>query len=262
MKAIGQVMLILLYMQGLMVPTTVHGEEPVPKYQAAIVIDDFGNNLAGTEAMMNLPFPITVAVMPLLPTTQRDAHWAHMLGHDVIVHLPMEPVRGKRSWLGPGAITTDLSDDEIRQRVHAAIDDVPHAIGMNNHMGSRATKDKRVMRIVLEVCKERGLFFMDSRTSDGRVIDDIAAELGVMTMDNDIFLDHIPTRSHMLKQIDKVETCAAEDGDCISIGHVGPSGKRMAKVLNQSFPMSEDVDYVVLSELMDVDMSPHDPVFK
>jgi polysaccharide deacetylase 2 family uncharacterized protein YibQ len=101
---------------------------PIPKPHAqekkivAFVIDDFGNNMAGTEEILSLPVPLTVAVMPFLPSTKQDAELAHQKGHDVFVHVPMEPVRGKRSWLGPGAITTDLSDDEIRSRVEKAKD--------------------------------------------------------------------------------------------------------------------------------------------
>ena len=83
--------------------------------KVAIVIDDFGNNMDGTAEMMNLPIPFTVAVMPFLPSTKQDAQLAHDKGHEVILHLPMEPVRGKKSWLGPGAITTDLSNDEIHK---------------------------------------------------------------------------------------------------------------------------------------------------
>jgi len=130
--------------------------EPAAKKVIAFVIDDFGNNMSGTAEILALPVPLTVAVMPFLPSTKQDAELAHQKGHDVFVHMPMEPVKGKRSWLGPGAITTDLSDEEIRSRVQKAIDDVPHAIGMNNHMGSKVTANERIMRIVMQVVKERG----------------------------------------------------------------------------------------------------------
>ncbi len=80
-------------------------EIAIPTKQAAIVIDDFGNNMFGTKEMMNLPFPITVAVMPFLPTTKRDAEWAHQAGHEVIVHMPMEPSQGtKTNGLDPGRL--------------------------------------------------------------------------------------------------------------------------------------------------------------
>lgn len=107
----------------------------IPKNELAIVIDDLGNDMRGTEEMLKLPIKLTVAVMPFMPTTKEDAELAHHYGHEVILHLPMEPKRGKKSWLGPGAITTDLSDDEIRKRVEDAIQDIPPLVGVNHHMG-------------------------------------------------------------------------------------------------------------------------------
>ncbi|HWJ78763.1 MAG TPA: divergent polysaccharide deacetylase family protein, partial [Niallia sp.] len=94
------------------------------KNELAIVIDDFGNNMKGTEDMLNLPVPITVAIMPFLPTSKEDAIRAHEKGHEVIIHLPLEPKKGKKSWLGPGAITTNLSSKEIRKRVEDAIESI------------------------------------------------------------------------------------------------------------------------------------------
>ncbi|TFE27518.1 divergent polysaccharide deacetylase family protein [Cohnella luojiensis] len=236
---------------------TVHARTAGPKTdklitrQIAVVIDDFGNGMTGTDQMLELPIKLTVAVMPFLPTTKQDAEAAYRKGHDVIVHLPMEPIRGKRSWLGPGSITTDLTEEEIRNRVEAAIAAVPHAIGMNNHMGSKATADKRVMRIVLQVCKERGLFFLDSRTSYRTVVPRIAKEVGVITLHNDVFLDDVYTKRHVLKQIAEVKKFLSKNDQCIVIGHVGPSGLQTSGVLKKTIPeLQSNAKFVPLTQLL------------
>lgn len=216
----------------------------------AIVIDDFGNDMAGTKEMMELPVPFTAAVMPFLPTTKRDAEWAHKLGHDVLVHMPMEPVKGKASWLGPGAILTSLSDEEIRSRVIAAIEEVPHAVGINNHMGSKVTADKRVMRIVLEVCKERNLIYLDSKTTHKSVVKSTAQEVGIKTLENNIFMDDTYTREHIVKQALKVHKHVDEHDTTIVIGHVGPPGKHTAAVLKQSIPaLQQKAQFVKISSI-------------
>lgn len=216
----------------------------------AVVIDDFGNDMLGTKEMLELPVPITAAVMPFLPTTRRDAEWAHRMGHEVILHMPMEPVKGKKSWLGPGAITTDLSDEEIRQRVLAAIDEVPYAIGMNNHMGSKVTADKRAMRIILQVCKEKNLIYLDSKTTFKSVVKPIAAELGVRIVENNIFMDDVYTRAHISKQAVKVKKHVMDNDSTIIIGHVGPPGKHTSDVLKQSLPAwKEHAEFVTISKL-------------
>lgn len=217
---------------------------------AAIVIDDLGNNMAGTEEIVGLPFPITVAVMPFLPTSKKDAEAAHRNGHEVIVHLPMEPLKGNKSWLGPGAITCDLSDDEIRKRVHAAIDDIPHAIGINNHMGSKATVDERVMRIVLEVCRERGLFFLDSHTNYRSIVSKLAKQMGVPCIENHLFLDDVKSKMHVLNQIKLLQKHLREHEPCIAIGHVGSGGKITAELVRQLPGTMEDVQFVGVSKLV------------
>jgi uncharacterized protein len=211
--------------------------EPERMSQIALVIDDFGNAMGGTEEMLHLPIPFTAAVMPFMPTTKADAIAAHRLGHDVIIHMPMEPNRGQRSWLGPGAITTDLSDEEIRKRVEEAVRDVPHAIGMNNHMGSRATADRRVMRIVLEVCKEHGLFFLDSRTTGRSVIPALGEEIGVPVIErNGVFLDEVYTYAHIARQLVLLDKQLDAQTASIAIGHVGPPGKKTAAALLEAIP--------------------------
>ncbi|WP_370635471.1 divergent polysaccharide deacetylase family protein [Pontibacillus sp. HN14] len=221
------------------------------KRELAIVIDDFGNNMGGSDEMLELPASLTVAVMPFMPTTAEDAERAFYLGHEVIVHMPMEPMKGKKSWLGPGAITTDLSDKEIRKRVHDAIHAVPHAVGMNHHMGSKATASERVMRIVLEECKKHGLYYLDSKTTGKSVIPELAEELGVPYLENEIFLDHVYSLDHMKKQARKIEEELVTEKDLIAIGHVGIAGTKMVSVLNEFIPIFKSkANIVPLSDLL------------
>ncbi|MGV3240660.1 divergent polysaccharide deacetylase family protein, partial [Streptococcus hyovaginalis] len=133
--------------------------------------------MQGTEEMRNLPVTITVAIRPFLSTSKEDAIRAQKKGHEVVGHLPLEPKKGKKSWLGPGAITTDLSDQEIRKRVKDAIESIPYAVGMNHHMGSKATEDKRVMKIILEECRNKSIFYLDRKTTRKNVIKELAVEL-------------------------------------------------------------------------------------
>ncbi|WP_420798639.1 divergent polysaccharide deacetylase family protein [Paenibacillus beijingensis] len=224
---------------------------PVINGRVAVVIDDLGNAMDGTEQMLQLPIKLTVAVMPFMQTTKADAEHAHKLGRDVIVHMPMEPNRGKAKWLGPGAITADMSDEEVRKRVEQAIDDVPYAIGMNNHMGSKVTVNERIMRVVLMVCRERGLFFLDSRTAYKSVIPKIGRQVGVPVIGNDVFLDDVYSAGHVAGQIRVLQKFLESHRDAVTIGHVGPPGKITSAVLLRSIPaMKRHTEFVRLSELL------------
>lgn len=217
----------------------------------AIVIDDLGNQMEGTEAIMKLEIPITVAVMPFMPTTQKDAEAAYAAGHEVIVHMPMEPNKGKRSWLGPGALTIELSDAEVRQKVEQAIDNVPHAVGMNNHMGSKITANERIMKIVLQVCKERNLYYLDSKTTPDSVVAKVATELGVPYAENGLFLDDVYSAAHVHKQMQKAFVLMDRQENTIMIGHVGPPGKYTSSEILRSIPdFSRRGQLVHVSELI------------
>lgn len=219
--------------------------------RVAIIVDDFGNNMRGTDEMFALPVKITVAVMPFLPTSEQDARRAHERGYDVLVHLPMEPRQGKPEWLGPGAVLTGMTDAEVRERVEAALDNVPYAIGINNHMGSKVTGDERVMGIVLAVCKERGLFFVDSHTNYRSVAGRMARELGLPPVENHIFLDDIHTAGHVMKQMRLVQERALNQRYCVTIGHVGIQGKETAAGIRSGIAeMKDSVDFVGISELV------------
>jgi polysaccharide deacetylase 2 family uncharacterized protein YibQ len=227
--------------------------EPVsiPRENLAIVIDDLGNNMKGTEQILSLPINLTVAIMPFMPSTKKDAELAHHNGHEVIVHLPMEPKHGKKSWLGPGAITSDLSDSEIRERVEAAIKNVPHVDGVNHHMGSKITENERIMRIVLEVVKEHGLFYLDSKTTGNSVIPKLAKEMNVPFLENNLFFDDVYTIQHITKQANFLAKRLLNTDQLIAIGHVGVSGPMMYDVLKKNIPVyKKEANMVTLSDLI------------
>lgn len=216
-----------------------------------IIIDDLGNGMKGTNEMLNMPITLNVAVMPFLPTTKKDAELAHQKGIDVLVHMPMEPRKGRKDWLGPGAITTDLSDEEIRKRVNAAIDDVPYAIAMNNHMGSKVTSDRRIMSIVLDVCKERGLFFVDSKTDHQSVVAELAVQKGMPPVENDIFLDDQYSIGHITRQMRLAEEKLMQQDTCITIGHVGVPGLMTAGIIRDAIPrLTGKVEWISISDMV------------
>lgn len=152
----------------------------------AVVVDDVGNADGSLERLARLDGPLAIAVLPGAPRAREAAALAKRKGWDLLVHLPMEGARGPAE---PETISSNDEDAEIARRVAAAIDRVPGASGLNNHQGSLATADRRVVRAVLSVVLERGLFFLDSRTSAASVAAEEARVLGLATIPRDVFLD-------------------------------------------------------------------------
>lgn len=144
----------LVFITIVLLPHTIAANDLPEELQVAIIIDDFGGNVKGVDEFFESKIPITVAIMPFLDQSTLQAQLAHDLGLEVMIHLPLQPKKGKKSWLGPNPITNDLSLAEVKKRVVNAIESVPHAKGMNNHMGSLVVENEAIMRVIIETAKD------------------------------------------------------------------------------------------------------------
>lgn len=220
---------------------------PPEKGKLAIIIDDFGGGVAGTREMMELEIPLTFAVIPHRNSSQREAQEARERGYQVLLHMPMEPLNEKLP-PGPGAITAGMAPEEIREAVAAALEEVPGAVGVNNHMGSKVTAREELMLPFLEAVGERGLFFIDSRTTNKSVAAALARQLAIPTAENRIFLDNERELESIKAQLRRAAELAREEGEVIAIGHVHPA---MAQALQEFVPELEEqgVELVFASQL-------------
>ncbi|AVX19653.1 N-acetylmuramoyl-L-alanine amidase CwlD [Carboxydocella sporoproducens DSM 16521] len=222
-----------------------------PKLKVAIVIDDLAGSNRGLEEMLALRRPLTLAIMPKLELTRPTAEKVHRLGYQVFLHLPMEPEKGKKSWLGPGAVTADMTPAQVRQTVLEDLADVPYASGMNNHMGSKITRRKDLMYEVLRVAKEKNLIYLDSRTTEDTVVPVLARELNMTVLERSVFLDDINSVTAIKKQIRELARVCRQNGEAIAIGHVGVTGPNLAKALREMVPWLEEqgIELVYVADL-------------
>jgi polysaccharide deacetylase 2 family uncharacterized protein YibQ len=189
----------------------------IPRYRVAIIFDDAGSSLTDVEGIIAIGRPVAVAVLPGLPYSADVAGRARDAGLEVLLHLPLESE--DRRAMGAGGISAGMTDAEIRAAVRSDLASVHGAVGINNHMGSKGTADRRVMRAVLDVAKESGLYFIDSRTSRATVAEQVALELGVRAAARTIFLDNDNEEPAIREQIRRLITLAGERGSVIAIGH-------------------------------------------
>ena len=199
--------------------------EPVETTYLAIIIDDFGNGGDGTKEFMYMDIPFTGAVMPGCPNSVEEARQLLANGKEVIVHIPLEPNKGSKSWLPLGAIMADFTPDETRKAVQSAIDQIQGATGMNNHMGSKVMENKELVSEVLAVAKENNLYYVDSLTTNKSKAAEAAKEIGIPLYLRDVFLDSTKDISAVEKNIKKAIDVATKEGYCIAIGHVGQAGE-------------------------------------
>lgn len=190
---------------------------------AAIVIDDLGNELGPAERIASWKAPVAGAVLPGVAYSAAAARALARGGKEVLLHLPMEPAGYPKVRPGPGVILRSQSDAEIVRTLESDLATVPGVVGVNNHMGSAATADPRVMRVVAGVLSDRGLFFLDSRTTDATVAERTAEEASVPAVSRRVFLDDVETEEAVSRQLAELVRRAQEEGSAVAIGHPYPA---------------------------------------
>lgn len=187
-------------------------------FSIAVVIDDAGYSLEQLQPFLEFPGPITLSVLPNLPHSRESARRIAEAGKELLLHLPMEALNGNDP--GPGAIRTSHSEQEIRSLLEASFSQVPQAVGMNNHMGSRATADERVMNVVMDYLSSKQRFFLDSRTTAASVAAAAAAAHEVPFLERNVFLDNEPRTEAIRQALENGIEAARKQGYAIMIGHV------------------------------------------
>jgi hypothetical protein len=188
----------------------------------AVVLDDVGVARSHAELAIDLPSVITLSFMTYADGVADMAARAHAKGHELMLHVPMEPLDGDVD-PGPHALTVGAPEAELLKRLAWDLGRFPGYIGINNHMGSRFTQDERGMRVVLGELKRRSLLFLDSRTIGTTIGDRLAARMGVAHVIRDVFLDNEMDETAVIKQLMQAEKIAASKGQAIAIGHPHPA---------------------------------------
>jgi polysaccharide deacetylase 2 family uncharacterized protein YibQ len=213
----------------------------------AIIIDDCGQWIDTERALIALPIPLTVSILPGVRYTSTIEHEASQAGKGIMMHLPMEA--SSQLDPGPGKVTTAMDDAAIEAQVRKDLDAVPLARGVNNHEGSRATADARVMHDVAQVLSEEGRYFIDSRTTAETQAAHETEALGVPTASRNVFLDDVVTVAAIEAQLEQAAHIALSSGSAIAIGHPKPE---TLEALRKLIPKveAEGVDFVLAQDLV------------
>ncbi len=201
------------------VPEAVLPQSAATGPRIAIVLDDLGPSRTAAARAIALDPAITLAFLPYAEDVASQAAQARTAGHEVLLHMPMEPIEGPNNNPGPNALLISLDQGEIVRRMRWAMDRVPGAVGFNNHMGSLVTADRHIMSLVMAEAKARGLMFLDSRTSPKTVAIAAADRQGLARAARDVFLDNEIIAENIAARLAETERVARRRGGAIAIGH-------------------------------------------
>ena len=183
----------------------------------AIIFDDLGRERAPAETLLALQYPLTVAVLPNLQYSAEIAEEAHRRGFEVMLHLPVQSESGEKP--EPQELRPGMSRQDVAALLDNMIESVPHAVGVNNHQGSRGTADTALMNNLMAALSARKLFFIDSRTTASTVAYQAAVGAGVPAASRNVFLDDVESADAVRAQIELAASDAKKNGFAIAIGH-------------------------------------------
>ena len=233
-------------------PTPAGSATTQPAAQAAgpklaLIIDDCGQWPETERGFIALAIPLTLSVLPDVRFNHAIEREAAAAGKGIMLHLPMETVSGLNP--GPGKVTTEMDDDAIAAQVQHDLDDVDLATGVNNHEGSKATADTRVMNDVASVLARDDRFFIDSLTSSKSVAESTARAHGVRVAARDVFLDNRADVAYTEGQLREAVAIAKRQGSAIAIGHPRPTTLEAVRAMVPEL-RAEGVDFVLVRDLV------------
>lgn len=223
--------------------------EEATKPKVALVVDDLGWSRGNTSLYEEIDLPMTLAVLPGRPHS-RELYERLRGQFEFILHFPMEPVGYPRDDPGKHALMTSMTQREVKRKVESILDRYPDVVGINNHMGSKFTQNRELMRSVMEVLKERDLLYLDSVTSANSVAKSVAERMNVPVFRNQVFLDNERSKRSIRDQFEKLIDLAKEQGGAIGIGHF--QSEKTARVLRNMMSkyQARGIQFVEIEQLV------------
>lgn len=188
----------------------------------ALILDDWGNSETVLPFIDAVNVPIAIAVLPKLPLSKKTAEHAYARGKEVMIHLPMEPHYTAEKYPNDYLIKSSMSSAEVKKLIDESLRTIPFAQGMNNHMGSKATEDRTLVKIIYSYLKQKDFFFVDSATSEQSVCEDVAKDLKVPFTKRDIFIDNKADRVYIEERVAELARLAQKHKLIVGIGHARP----------------------------------------
>jgi len=211
-------------------------EKPA-RNKVALIIDDMGYSLEAINTISSLGRPITVAIIPYSPLALETASISKENNLEVILHLPLESINNDERNNVEGMVYSGMSEEDIIKTVEKNLSQVPYIQGVNNHMGSKVTANSRLMQIILQLLKEKNLFFIDSRTTGSSVAYNIAQKLGIPSAYRHVFLDGELDETYIKGQLLELFEQAQRNGFALGICH--PTDETL-NVLKEHFHLIDD----------------------
>ncbi len=215
LRILGRLALVGAVCLGLLAPLPARG---IGHPRVALVFEHAGASLADLTPIYAMHEPFGLSIFPHMRYSAEIARTAAAHGVTPILHLPLEPIHPAD--LGPvtGTVWVRMTDAQITRVVEQDLDSVSGVVGVNNHAGSRATADRRVMTAVLRAVKARGLWFNENPETAESVVRQVARGLDMPIIVTTTYLDIPP--DHIAQKVRALINTAKQQGTAVAAAHI------------------------------------------
>lgn len=222
----------------------------IAEKKIAVLIDDIGYDPGALRRLLAIEVPLAFSVLPRTPHSKASAEAIHRAGREVLLHLPMEPHGYPDRDPGQGALFVSMSSREIRRTMEENMKSVPHAGGVNNHMGSMFMEKRESLRVVFDVLSERGLYFVDSMTTDASAARELSAQMALRFTPRDFFIDDAEDRGWARVHLERLLEARDQWNALVLIGHPYPETVIALEEIIPQFK-SRGIEFVPLSVMVE-----------
>ena len=219
------------------------------------MVDDVGNNLARAQRLIDMPFELTLGLLPFSPYAPSIAVQARLAGKEIILHQPMEPIPANHAHTERGTLKLAMSAENFDRQFADSLARLPHVVGVNNHTGSLLTAHREPMDRLMSSIRARGLFFLDSRTTADSVAETAARDWQVPTIHRDVFLDHVITPAAIENAFSRALAIARRRGHAVVIAH--PHRLSLDFLETKLAALPEDIRLTTLGKILQTKRLPN-----
>jgi polysaccharide deacetylase 2 family uncharacterized protein YibQ len=195
--------------------------------RVAIVVMGLGLSKASSmAAIKKLPPEVSLALDPYATGLSDWLVRARLVGHEVLLTLPMESEEFPVQDAGPYALKTSLNEEDNVKRLEDILSQVTGYFGVATVLGSRFGDSKALMTVVLNNLKDRGLMLLTTGSQNSLLAPKIARKIGLPLVIGDVTLDAEPSPAGVQAKLLRLESILKDKGIAVAIAQPYPTTLR------------------------------------
>ena len=193
------------------------------KPRIALIIKNLGLSDTYTKATLELlPEDITLSFSHVAPRLKNCVREARQKGHEILLDIPMEPIGFPKNDPGRATLLTSSNEVENLNRLEHIMKQAGGYVGLLGTLGTKFMLHSETFLPVLRSIKQRGLIYVDSRSTSRSLGPELASSIQLPKAFNNVFVDREPSQEKIKNKLDELERIALKRRFAVGIAQPLP----------------------------------------